>query len=309
MKPHRLRHIFLPIVLITLVALVAYWCASYWEETATTPPPSDPEAALTELRSGNIRFVNSRRTQTTDTRYDDAHRRRTAKGQHPFAATLSCSDSRVSPEFIFDQRAGSIFEVRNAGNVVDDDVLASFEYAVELLHVPLLVILGHKGCGAIEAVCEAGEQPLHDHLRALQTHMKGIHKQVIDCDHRHDAEVVDRVAAENARQQALGILRDSPLVKAAMERGETRLVYGLYDMETGAVEFFDIPAGPSDSATLTALRRGRTRAAFGLALLIAERRRRPRRTRPTDIRPQESFASGSEAWRVQRRADPLSQQP
>jgi carbonic anhydrase len=166
---------------------------------------------------------------------------RTAKGQHPFAAILCCSDSRVCPEFIFDQRAGSIFEIRNAGNVVDEDVLASLEYAVEHLHVPLIVILGHKGCGAIEAVCEAGEQPLHDHLRALQTHMQGIHKQVLECNHRHDAEVVNRLAQENAKQQALTVLRDSQPLKTAVDRGEVRLVYGLYDMETGAVAFFDLP--------------------------------------------------------------------
>ena len=89
----------------------------------------------------------------------------------PFAVILCCSDSRVCPEFIFDQRAGCIFEIRNAGNVVDEDVLASFEYAVEHLHVPLILVLAHKGCGAIEAVCEAGDKPLHDHLKELQMHM------------------------------------------------------------------------------------------------------------------------------------------
>jgi SulP family sulfate permease len=230
----------------------ACWCASYGGEAAVpsgptdavAPSPGSSEAALDELRNGNLRFRNSRRTLSTDTRGDAERRHRTAKGQHPFATILCCSDSRVSPEFVFDQRPGSLFEVRNAGNVVDDDVMASLEYAVGHLHIPLIVVLGHKGCGAIEAVCEAGDAPLPDHLRALQTQFKGIHEQVVECNHRHDAEVVDRLAKENARQQALTLLREDAVLKAAVDAGSARLVYALYDMETGAVEFFDFAGNP-----------------------------------------------------------------
>lgn len=244
MKPHpRLKYLIVFAVFVA-VGGAAYWWTTRPGEVTPTANPTTPDAALRELRSGNLRFVNSRRTHSTDTTHDADYRHLTARGQHPFAAILCCSDSRGCPEFIFDQRAGTIFEVRNAGNVVDEDVLASLEYAVEHVHVPLIVVLGHKGCGAIEAVCEAGDKPLHDHLRALQTHMKGIHEQVIECDHRHDAELVDRLAQENAKQQALTVLRDSPPLKAAVGRGEARLVYGLYDMETGAVEFFDLVGSP-----------------------------------------------------------------
>jgi carbonic anhydrase len=199
-----------------------------------------PDAALAELRRGNNRFVNCSRTHSTDTGHDDALRRETAKGQHPFAAIVCCADSRVCPEFIFDQAVGTIFEVRNAGNVADDDVLASLEYAVEHLHVPLIVILGHRGCGAIEAVCAAGEEPLHDHLKELQKQTAGIRQQVLEGHHRHDAEIVNRLSLENARQQALTVLRESPEIKAAVDRGEVRIVYAIYDMESGAVEFFDL---------------------------------------------------------------------
>ncbi len=240
---NRLKYLSLVVVLIVLGGGVAFWNANDWGQFATplTVTPTDPDAALSELRSGNLRFVNSSRTLSIDTDHDDEFRHLTATEQHPFAAILCCSDSRVCPEFIFDQRAGSLFDVRNAGNVVDEDVLASLEYAIEHLHVPLIVILGHKGCGAIEAVCEAGEKPLHDHLRALQTHMTGIHKHVIVCNHRHDAEVVDRLAKENAKQQSFTLLRDSHPLKVAVDRGVVRLMYGIYDMETGAVEFFDLP--------------------------------------------------------------------
>jgi carbonic anhydrase len=236
----RLKYLAGLVVLLFVVGM-AYWCASDWAEATAWPTPTTPDAALDALRSGNLRFVNCRRTLSTDTIHDAEHRHQTAQGQHPFVAILCCSDSRVCPEFIFDQRAGSIFEVRNAGNVVDEDVLASLEYAVEHLHVPLIVILGHKKCGAIEAVCEAGEKPLHDHLRALQVHMAGIHKHVIECDHRHDAEVVNRLAEENAKQQALTVSQESQPVRTAMSRGEVRLVYGIYDIETGVVEFHDLP--------------------------------------------------------------------
>jgi len=234
-----IKHLRVLVVLVALAGGGVYWFRNDRADVAAASPPTNPDAALIELRSGNQRFVNCHRILSTDTSHDAECRHRTAKGQHPFASILCCSDSRVCPEFIFDQRAGSIFEIRNAGNVVDEDVLASLEYSVEHLHVPLIVVLGHKGCGAVEAVCEAGDQPLHDHLRALQTHMQGIRKQVIDGDHRHDADRVNRMAEENARQQALSVLRDSPALKAAVGRGDARLVYGLYDLETGAVAFFE----------------------------------------------------------------------
>jgi carbonic anhydrase len=236
----RIQYLAVFVALAAVAAGMGYRYSNDWSDAPSTPAPTNPIAALSELRSGNLRFIDSSRTRSTDTSHDAEFRRQSAKGQHPFTAVLCCSDSRVCPEFIFDQRAGSIFEVRNAGNVVDDDVLASLEYAVEHLHVPLIVVMGHKGCGAIEAVCEAGDRPLHDHLRALQTHMAGIHKQVIECNHRHDAEVVNRLAVENAKQQALSLLHDSHPLHTAVSRGEVRLVYAIYDMETGLVEFSDL---------------------------------------------------------------------
>ena len=135
--------------------------------------PTDPDAVLAALRAGNTRFVASRRTLSSDTKSDAELRHRLVNGQHPFAAVLCCSDSRLCPAFIFDQPAGSIFEIRNAGNVVEDDAMASFEYAVEHLQIRFLLVLGHKGCGAVEAVVDAGDTPLHDHLRDLQQRMKG----------------------------------------------------------------------------------------------------------------------------------------
>jgi carbonic anhydrase len=227
-----------------VVCAVVFAGAIRWRTLESKPlrattAPTEPNAALAELRSGNARFVSSARTLSTDTSHDAEYRHETAKQQHPFAAILCCSDSRVCPEFIFDQRAGSMFEIRNAGNVVDEDVLASFEYSVEHLHVPLILVLAHKGCGAIEAVCEAGDEPLHDHLKELQRHMAGIHQQVMEYHDKITPRLLIRLSKENARQQALTLVRDSPVLKTAVEQGGVRLVCGIYDMETGTVEFFD----------------------------------------------------------------------
>jgi carbonic anhydrase len=211
-----------------------------WNSSPPTHPnPATPDAALAELQAGNARYVASHRTESTDTRHDADDRRELARGQHPFATVLCCSDSRVCPEFIFDQRPGSIFDVRNAGNVVDDDVMASLEYAVEHLHVKVILILGHKGCGAIAAVHEAGDTPLHDHLRAMQDHMVCIRPQLRAAQSDHTADTRNRLSAENARGQAATLLKESEPLAAAIRKGEVRLVCGLYDMETGEVEFFD----------------------------------------------------------------------
>ena len=225
-----------------LVGGTIYWQARLGGERPGLDSPAvwDAPSALAAISAGNVRFVTSSRTLSIDTAHDSELRRQTAKEQHQFAIILCCSDSRVIPEFIFDQRAGSIFEIRNAGNVVDEDVLASFEYAVEHLHVPLLFVMGHKGCGAVHAVCEAGEKPLHDHLRELQKHMSGIHQDIIKFHKHHDPHVLVELSKKNARQQALALLRDSRFLKTAVDKDEVRLMYGIYDMDTGSVEFFDL---------------------------------------------------------------------
>jgi carbonic anhydrase len=211
------------------------------DDVADQLNPTEPEAVLAELRSGNARYMASRRTHSNDTAHDADLRRQLAKGQHPFAAILCCSDSRLCPPFIFDQRPGSIFEIRNAGNVVEDDATASLEYAVEHLHVRFILVLGHKGCGAIEAVVAAGDQPLHDHLRDLQERMKGIRPQVRVSSREHTPELLNGLAKENAQQQAKTLLKESEPIGLAVGRGEARLMFGMYDMETGHVEYFDLP--------------------------------------------------------------------
>ena len=117
-----------------------------------------PNKALELLKAGNSRFVSGALTPKDDYA---ALREKLSAGQHPFAVVLCCSDSRVVPEIIFDQKLGDLFVIRNAGNVVDDDVLGSIEYAVEHLGTPLVVVLGHSCCGAVTATCQGGDLPGH----------------------------------------------------------------------------------------------------------------------------------------------------
>ena len=119
---------------------------------------TNSQQALELLKTGNARFVSGALTPKDD--YTELREQLNA-GQHPFAVVLCCSDSRVAPEIIFDQKLGDLFVIRNAGNVVDDDVLGSIEYAVEHLGTPLVVVLGHSCCGAVTATCQGGDLPGH----------------------------------------------------------------------------------------------------------------------------------------------------
>ncbi len=239
------RGIYRPMLTFAAVAIAiiiggaVYWRVGQPQPIADWSAPADAASALVELRNGNSRFVASARTLSSDTAHDAEHRRAIARQQHPFAVILTCADSRLCPEFIFDQRPGSIFEIRNAGNVVDEDVLASFEYAVEHLHVPLMLVLGHKGCGAIHAVCEAGDKPLPGHLLDLQKHMKGLQQFINAEPGDRGPDWLNRLSNENSRHQALALMRDSPSLKAAVDSGDVLLKCGVYDMETGTVDLFD----------------------------------------------------------------------
>lgn len=230
-------------VVLVLLAAAGLWYAAR-PAHPTRPHPTTPAEALAALRDGNDRYTHSRRSLSTDTARDADDRHELARGQHPFAAVLTCSDSRLCPEFIFDQKAGSMFEVRNAGNLVDEDVLASFEYAAEHLHVPLFVVLGHKGCGAIEAVHRAGPEPLHDHLKALQLHTNGMRQEFDRTRDDHSPACLNRLSAENARLQARALVSESAPIRAAVASGRVWLVHALYDMETGVVEF-SLPVPPA----------------------------------------------------------------
>jgi carbonic anhydrase len=189
--------------------------------------------------AGNERFQKSQRTRTVDTRKDGERRKETVKGQHPIAAVLCCADSRVVPDFIFDQEFGRIFDVGNAGNIVDGDVLGSLEYAVEHLHVPEVVVLGHKGCGAVEAVAKAGKEPLPGFLKDIQEQMSEVRTAALKAGDDRPADFLVRLCRDNALAQARRLVSQSKVLRDAVKKQETGIAVGLYDMDSGAVEWLD----------------------------------------------------------------------
>jgi len=148
---------------------------------------TDAQQALRLLREGNARYLANRLSDKSA--YAD-ERKALSGGQFPFAVVLCCSDSRVAPEIFFDQQLGDLFVIRNAGNVVDDVVLASVEYAVEGLHCPLVVVCGHSSCGAVTAACHGGHSLPH-----LESILERIHPAITEGAEVND---VSRTNVQNA---------------------------------------------------------------------------------------------------------------
>jgi carbonic anhydrase len=189
--------------------------------------------ALQRLIDGNERFVGDRSVLRS---LPHDHLVRLAEAQHPFATILGCSDSRVPPEMVFDQGLGELFIVRVAGNVVGTEILGSLGYALAHLATPLFVILGHEGCGAVQAALgakrgEARERgPLADLLDAILPALAGIDSRV-----SNDAQLHHAVEA-NVRW-AMSQLATTPAGRAALADGRIRLVGAVYELTTGRVRF------------------------------------------------------------------------
>lgn len=194
-------------------------------------PPADP---LVALREGNARF----RDGTAAHPRQDAGRRAATltEGQHPHAVVLSCSDSRVPPELLFDQGVGDLFVIRVAGNVAGSDEMGSVEYGVEHLHAPVVVVLGHTACGAVTAAADG--KPLPGHIGPL---VAPIRPAVEDARKEHPglagAGLVAAAVRCNVYQQVRTLLTESEAVREAVHAGHARVVGAVYDLSTGAVEF------------------------------------------------------------------------
>lgn len=189
--------------------------------------------ALTELKEGNARFVAGRAGHPHE---NHGRVEEVAKGQHPRAIVLGCSDSRVPPEVIFDEGIGDLFVVRVAGNVSEPATLASVEYAAEHLKVPLIVVLGHERCGAVKATAEAkGEVPgnIGKLVQELQPPVEAARK------HPGKRGLVDDAVHVNVVYVADQLQIESPVLREMVEKGEVKIVTGVYGIETGKVEWGD----------------------------------------------------------------------
>ena len=176
------------------------------------------ESALRKLKEGNTRFVTGN-LSNKDTYADD--REKLCQGQHPFSVVLCCSDSRVAPEILFDQGLGDLFVIRNAGNVVDEDVLGSIEYAVEHLHSQLVVVLGHSSCGAVTATCQGGDLP--GHIKTIAERIKP--SLAASCQ-------IDDNARRHAKRMAQ-VIAENEIIK----HEKAQVVAAFYDIRSGGVEW------------------------------------------------------------------------
>lgn len=198
-------------------------CLSPGGKTHTLNSDVTPDQALVLLKDGNRRYVNEKKACA-----DDASDRRAilAKGQKPFAVILGCADSRTAPEVLFDQQLGSLFVCRVAGNVTDPVVLGSIEYAVEHLHSPLIVVLGHSKCGAVAASLGGHAE---GNVGSLLTH---VHPGPVkgDADAKTAAGVVNNVS-----WQTKSLTKDSAVIRKLVKEGKVRIASGVYSLESGQV--------------------------------------------------------------------------
>lgn len=200
--------------------------------------PDSPAGALAELSAGNTRFVTGKRVRTLNTGHDAAMRAALVSGQAPFASVITCSDSRVPDALLFDQEAGRLFTIREAGNAPDLQGIASAEYAAEHLGSKLIVVMGHTSCGAVKAVREASGKPLPGNLWALQAGMAGLLESTPQ-DPNEDAKGhLGRLEEANARRQAQAMLDRSALLRDLAAGEKIWIVPALYHLASGKVQFF-----------------------------------------------------------------------
>ncbi len=194
-----------------------------------------PEVALDILKEGNLRFVNNQRLNRNLLEQADE----TSKAQNPFAIILSCIDSRTSSELIFDQGIGDIFSVRIAGNVVNDDIIASLEFACEFSGSKLIVVLGHTNCGAVRGAynnVQAGN------LTGLLSKIKPAIENVMK-KHKPDIDynlISNDIIRENVILGIKKIHNNSPILTELVEQKKVKIVGGIHDISNGEVQFFQV---------------------------------------------------------------------
>lgn len=183
--------------------------------------------AIQELKKGNLRFIEN---NLINTKYD-TQIENTKEMQKPHTVILSCMDSRVPPEIIFDQGIGNIFVIRNAGNVDDLNVLASMEYAVKFAGAKLIVVMGHSNCGAVKgAIGGVESENLTQLLKKIQSNIP---------DNTPESRLVDETAKNNANSTIKNILSQSKTINEFYTSGKIKIVPAFYDISNGKVSFLD----------------------------------------------------------------------
>jgi carbonic anhydrase len=200
------------------------------KEMKAPPKPQNvlsPDASLERLLKGNARYVEG-----VSLRHDFKHEREAlAGGQNPYAAILSCADSRIAPEYAFDSGRGDLFVCRVAGNFANTETVASLEYAVAVLNTPLILVLGHDSCGAVDAAIKSlkDDTALPGHLPSLVTGLAPAVKAVS----QQGGDTLSKAIRQNVVDTISKLSSAAPILSAAVEQRKIRVVGGIYRLESG----------------------------------------------------------------------------
>ena len=203
------------------------------EETKAPPKPQNvisPDASLKRLMEGNARYVEG-----TARRHDFAHEREAlAGGQNPFASILSCADSRIAPEYAFDSGRGDLFVCRVAGNFANDETIASLEYAVAVLATPLILVLGHDACGAVDATIKSlkDNKTLPGHLPSLVAALAPSVKAVS----QQGGDTLANAIRQNVLDTVAKLRAATPILSEAAAKEKIKVVGGVYRLKDGRVD-------------------------------------------------------------------------
>jgi carbonic anhydrase len=215
------------------LALAGTASAKEAKEAKAPPKPQNvvsPDASLELLTKGNKRYVDG-----VARRHDfKIEREALVGGQNPYAGILSCADSRIAPEYAFDSARGDLFVCRVAGNFANDDMIASMEYAVAILNVPLIMVLGHDACGAIDATIKSlkDNTTLPGHLPSLVTSLTPAVKAVSG----KPGDQLDNAIRQNVIDNVAKLKSATPILNSAVEKGKLKVVGGIYRLKDGRVE-------------------------------------------------------------------------
>ncbi len=186
------------------------------------------DKAVEELKEGNKRYVFNKPTHQNQ---NSKRRAEVAKGQNPIAVVVTCSDSRVSPEILFDQGIGDLFVIRTAGNIIDDIGLGSIEYAVEHLKVPLVLVLGHERCGAVDATVKGGE--VHGHIKTIVSNIN----KAVDKARSKKGDLLENSIKQNIDNVVEQIRNSKPILENYSLKKKIKVLGAIYDLDDGTVRF------------------------------------------------------------------------
>lgn len=209
-----------------IITLALMLCATQVLAAETGSLPADK--ALAKLKIGNERFVTMHLKHPHDTK---TYRGTLVKGQHPFAVVVTCSDSRVPAELIFDQGLGDLFVIRNAGNVLDEHVIGSIEYAIGHLGTKLIVIMGHESCGAIAATMSSAKGS--EYIQSIEESIR----PAIEQARKENNVSAENVTKDNAKLGAECLLNQSEEIREFVKEQGVKVVPAYYHLDSGKVEF------------------------------------------------------------------------